>query len=124
VAPERLTSIDDFREAVTRCRHRFLWLASVAVPGFLISATLSVWPGWTAPGQSGSIAFLFAAALLHLAAVIFIDRKNRQETGMRCQHCGRPLLQAAGIVIATRRCAHCGRRHLSQLEDTEPASVA
>jgi DNA-directed RNA polymerase subunit RPC12/RpoP len=50
--------------------------------------------------------------LLALCAIIPLTRRNDRDMGVACPHCGNPLAQFKGIVIASKNCPYCGKKVL------------
>ena len=53
---------------------------------------------------------LSPAVLLLFASILASDRKDRQDTNLKCPVCTKPLTEVSFLVIATSNCPHCGER--------------
>jgi len=52
----------------------------------------------------------FPAVLVLFIGLWLSERISKQDTRLKCPHCGKMLVGMRSLVIATRNCGNCGKR--------------
>jgi hypothetical protein len=121
-----LPSIDLFRSEVQQCTRRVQRTLCLSIGAMVLALILSIAASKLSTDWLGPVASRFVPAgafLIGLPLMLFgfwrADQQIKSFAALHCTGCGKPLLQSAGIVIASKNCPHCGRPALASEASAE-----